>query len=748
VSDRDFTAVYTARVDQWLVELFDAALSTTGRHSDNGVALLAVGGHGRQELCPGSDLDLVLVHDRAGAVAELADAIWYPVWDSGIHLDHSVRTPKELAGMVESDVRVALGQLTARRIAGDQHLAARVMEETQRQWKVRPRVSLQRLRAAVHERWAQYGELAHLVEPDIKQAQGGLRDSEALAAAALVTPVITDDPAVAQGHELLTATRVALHAVTGRNTDVLLQEHQAAVAARLGLPDADILMTAVAAAGGRIAWAASDGWRRIDSWLAGPRRSGRDRRVDAGIVLRDGEVAVEASADVGADSSLALRLAAAAARHDVPIARATLARLQEEATAPAEPWRSTERDALVRVLGAGPSAIPVLDGLAHVGILERYVPEWETVRSRPQHNPYHRFTVDRHLCETAATAASLVRRVHRPDLLLLGAWLHDIGKGSPGDHTEVGMVQMAAIATRMGLEPADVDVLVDLVRDHLLLADTATRRDLADPATVAMVADRVRTVEQLELLAALTEADSRATGASAWSEWKSGLVEELVSRTAARLAGRAWDAPPQLLSPHHQEAMDAGELRLLPSGRRLIVIAPDRAGLLAIMAGVLTLHRLPIRSAAAVTAGTMALEEYDLDDSLVGAAPDWRLIESDVAAALDDPLGLDRRLASRSTGLRRSRVLTGPVVLFDNDASASATVMEVRAPDGRGVLYRIARAIATAGHDVVSAKVLTLGDEVVDTFYLRAADTREKLVDGTTLDRLREAVLIELQRAW
>src|SRR4051794_20205962 len=234
VTDRDFTAVYTERVDQWLTQLFDSALHATGRHGDNGVALLAVGGHGRRELCPGSDFDLVLVHDRAGRVADLADAIWYPVWDSGIHLDHSVRTPKELATMVDNDVRVALGQLTARRIAGDAGLAAQVFDGTHRQWKARPRISLQRLRSAVRERWDQYGEVAHLLEPDIKQAQGGLRDIEALAAARLVTPVVTPDPEVARAHELLLATRVALHAVTGRNTDLLVQDQQAAVAARLG----------------------------------------------------------------------------------------------------------------------------------------------------------------------------------------------------------------------------------------------------------------------------------------------------------------------------------------------------------------------------------------------------------------------------------------------------------------------------------------------------------------------------------
>jgi [protein-PII] uridylyltransferase len=194
--------------------------------------------------------------------------------------------------------------------------------------------------------------------------------------------------------------------------------------------------------------------------------------------------------------------------------------------------------------------------------------------------------------------------------------------------------------------------------------------------------------------------------------------------------------------------MADGVLRLLPTGDRLTVVAPDHVGLLAIMAGVLALHRLPVRSAVAVTEGAMAIEEFELDHSLLGVSPDWTLMESDVAAAIADPLGLDRRLAGRGVSTRRRRPSSSPVLLVDNDATDRATVLEIRAPDGRGVLYRIARGIATAGHDVLSAKVLTLGDDVVDTFYVRDAVTKEKIVDEVALERLREAVLIELQRPW
>jgi [protein-PII] uridylyltransferase len=741
-------------VDDWVRQLVAAAFATSGVAPDAAVAVLAVGGYGRGEMCPASDLDLIVVHDRVRDVAAFADALWYPIWDSGIHLDHSVRTPKQVTEMVSSDVRVALGLLTARPVAGDASLARRVAEETAKQWAAKPRVSLGRLRAAVDERWQRYGDLAHLVEPDLKEAQGGLRDIEAMGAAALIAPVArrtVEDARLADAHATLLAARVGLHLTSGRATDVLAVEHQDAVALRLGHADRIALMTDVAAAGARVAWAAEDAWRRIDSWSTGPvRRSGRDRPVGPGLVLRDGEMALDESSTPTSDASLALRLAAAAARRGVPMAHSALARIEAEAVVPSTPWPDAARDALVALLGSGAPAVQAILTLDHIGVWERYFPEWSAVRSRPQVSSYHRYTVDRHLIEAATGAAALVRRVHRPDLLLVAALLHDIGKVGPDDHTERGMDLAATIGARMGFVAPDVTVLVQLVRDHLLLADAATRRDVRDPSTSAAVAERVGSVDQLDLLAALTEADSVATGPTAWSAWKASLVAELVTRTTAVLAGHAWEVPPELPA-EHRRVMAEGRLRLLPEGDRLTVIAPDRHGLLAAVAGTLSLHRLPVRGATALTEGGMVADEFHLDLSLVGSVGDWSSIEADLARAVDDPDWLDGRLGQRFRPhpTKKGAVEpTAPVVLFDADASERATVMEVRAPDGKGVLYRVARGIAAAGADVISAKVLTLGDEVVDTFYVCDTATGAKVGDPAELARLETIVLAELARPW
>jgi len=743
---RAFTEAYAEAVDEWLRTLFAHALD--GRAED-GIALLAVGGYGRRELCPASDLDLVLVHERGKAVGGVAEAIWYPVWDAGLHLDHSVRTPKEVAAMATSDLKVALGLLTARPVAGDTALGTRVVEAVRRDWAGRPRTSLARLHEAVVERWRASGDVAFLLEPDLKLGRGGLRDVEALAAAALATPIAVpaiEDPAFIAAHDTLLSARVALHGLALRHTDTLVREDQAGVAAALGMHDRSALAVAVAAAGRRIGWAAEDTWDRVESTLAGPgRRGGRDLAVEPDIVLRDAEIALDPSSSPALDDSLPFRVMAAAARAGVPVARDTLRRLAVQPPAPstAERWSEEARQGLVSLLGCGAAAVRHMETLDNIGVLAHYLPEWEAVRNRPQRDAYHTFTVDRHLLEAAARAAPLVRRVHRPDLLLVGALLHDIGKGDGGDHTAAGMRIVDSVAGRMGFDDGDLSTLRLLVRDHLLLAETATRRDLDDPATVDAVAARVDTAERLELLAALTEADAVATGPTAWSTWKADLVAELVARTRGRLAGGAVEPPRELLTPELRRLMARRQLQVVPDRGTITVVAPDRPGLLAVVAGTFTLHRIGVRSALAASEDGMVADVFHVDTGR-DAFPDWARLESDLAAALADPATLRLRLADRLRSVQRSRRLpiAGTDVVVDNAATPRATVIEVRTDDGPGVLYRVALLLSDAGLDILSAKVETLGHEVVDTFYVRTAANGGKLTDPHALESLRAAIVV------
>jgi [protein-PII] uridylyltransferase len=724
---------YAAAVDKWLAGVFAEVVGVGGA----GFALVAVGGYGRGELCPGSDLDVTLLHQRRRNVRGVADRIWYSVWDSGVRLDHSVRTPKEAMSVARQDQRALLGLLDGRLVAGDGELAAGVLAKVAELWQTHARELLPALAAAARERHERFGEVAFLLEPDLKESAGGLRDLEALALAARalppLAPVLTPD-ALEAHRRLLLGTRVALHASTGAAGDRLLLQEQDELAALLGYRDADELMAAISAAGREVMWTATDGWRRTDSYFAGPlgRSGGRDVPVSDGVVLRDGEVATTPDANGLHDGSLLVRVAAAAAEYNAPITTASLAKLVSAHPVTDVPWSEELRQSFVSLLEYGPAATPVLEALDQHRLLERLVPNWLAVRHRPQRNAYHRFTVDRHLLEAAAQAALLIRSVSRPDLLLVGALLHDIGKGQGGDHSEVGRSIAVDIARRIGFDEPDVEVLGRLVQHHLLLADAATRRDLDDPATIAAVASAVTDRSTLELLAALTEADSIATGATAWNPWKASLVAELVARTDAYLAGTAQPKTSSNgLTPRQLELAAGGRLQLELDGDRLTVVAQDRPGLLSIVAGTLALNRLDIRSASATDdGGAMAIEVFDVHHSS-GGVIDVVGLRGDLERALAGELLLSARLADLERAYARGRrpAAARPAevrVLVDPSASELATVFEVRAPDSRGLLYRLTRVLAESGLDVISARMSTLGHEVVDAFYVRESATARR----------------------
>jgi [protein-PII] uridylyltransferase len=456
------------------------------------------------------------------------------------------------------------------------------------------------------------------------------------------------------------------------------------------------------------------------------------------------------------DRSLILRAAAAAAQLGTSLSRRAMAGLASDACGPGDPWPEEARRALVSMLGAGRDAIPVQEALDQQGLLVRVLPEWQAVQFRPQRNAYHRFTVDRHLMEAAAEAALFVRRVSRPDLLLVGAWLHDIGKGWPGDHTDAGVVLCSRVAARMGFSPEDTTTLVGLVRYHLLLADTATRRDLADPRTATAVAEALGNRELLELLYALTEADSRATGHLAWTPWKESLLRDLVSRVEGVLAGQ--EPAPRPSGPGVEQAdlieTAAGGLLARGSGDQLTVVAPDRPGLFCQVAGVLALEGLDVLSADAWSSEDgAAIEVFRVDRSsgpraVPGEGPSWSRVEQSVATALRQPDALEARLARRARtyapSVRPSAARAASArVVADNEASTTATVVEVWTANAIGVLYRITRALAREGLDIRHAKVLTLGHEVVDSFYV-VDPVAGKLTDPDRLSRLEAAILSEL----
>ena len=709
-----------------------AAAYTQCQGPDVGVALVAVGGFGRAELAPHSDLDVVLVSDEGVEPGELAAQVWYPLWDSGSKIDHSVRSFPEMAAAAGGDLRVALGLLDLRHLAGDPNLTLRLRTTMLAQWRRQARAQLPALRELVRSRHELVGELAHLSVPDLKEAEGGLRDATVLKA--LVATWLVDVPHadLERTRRSLLDVRDVVQELAGRGTDRVVPEMWPDLAARLDLADARAAQVHVRELGRRITHLSRLTWRRVDGVLARPATVQGARRpslapLAPGVALSSGEVVLDKRARPGEDPVLLLRACAAAAEHDALLAPPTAARLVRESPALPDPWPAEARRLLVRLLASGRGLLPVWETLEETGALARILPEWDRIRLLPHASSIHRFTVDRHVVETCIEAAALIRSVARPDVLMVAALLHDIGKGGLTEHSVAGEPLARAIATRMGFDAEAVDLVGTLVRRHLLLAETATTRDPDDPATVDLVTSAIGSAEALSLLTALTQADARATSAKAWSRWRAGLVLDLARRAGAALeAGRT---PAPVVSddvPVPAEARAGGlsvTIEAVPDGSRVTFVAPDRVGLLADEAAVLALQRVPVRAARA-----WAQEHYGVCVwEVAGEGLDAAVLRQRYDAVVDGRIDPAGRLRPPDSATLEPTVVVRP------EASAQATVLEVRAADRPGVVFVVCATLARLGIAVRSAHVDTLGPQAVDVFYLQE-DSAGVLGDGRAAD--------------
>lgn len=687
---------------------------------DQGMALVAVGGYGRGELAPCSDLDVVLVHEEDVDPGRIAASVWYPLWDSGTALDHAVRSTGQVLEAAAGDLKVALGLLDLRHVAGDPHLTVRLRTELLAAWRRGARERLPELRRLVGSRHELMGELAHLSVPDLKEAEGGLRDAGVLRALSATWLVDVPHADLERCRRTMLDVRDLVQQSAGRASDRVGPEAWAAVATGLGLVDDRAAQAHVRELGRRLTHLSRLTWRRVEDMLSRPTSARRARRPDLhpiapGVALARGEVVLAAGARPEEDPVLLLRAAAEAAERDVVLAPPTAARLAREGVALPDPWPDEARQALVRLLAAGRGLLGVWETLDETGALALVLPEWERVRLLPHASVVHRFTVDRHVVETCVEASGLIRYVSRPDVLMVAALLHDIGKGGLTSHSVTGEPIARAVATRMGFAPDAVDLVGRLVRWHLLLSETATSRDPDDPATVALVTEQMRDAESLQLLRALTEADAKATSAKAWSSWRAGLIQDLARRGLASLdAGTALPAMTTDEVPVPPGAT-LGELVVqkgsVTDGCRITTIARDRVGLLADLAAALALQRAPVHAARIWSQGEYGVCVWEVGDEHLDPAVLRERYEAVVEGRIDPA--------------ERLRPGTGsvlePAVVVRPEASEQATVMEVRAADRPGVVWLVCRALAGLEITVRSAHLDTLGPQAVDVFYLQEA---------------------------
>jgi [protein-PII] uridylyltransferase len=783
-------------VDAALIELFEAATPTADRAPR--VALVALGGYGRGALCPHSDIDILVLHDGASAdpVAALSEQILYPLWDAGFRVGHAVRTLEEADAIAADRLDVATAMVDARLLTGDTELLADASNAVLARLRSDVDGFTARLAKDAVARRERFGSTAYLLEPELKEGGGGLRDIHALGWLQQVRGRPVEDDGLLRAaervrldaaEEFLTRVRSALHLETGRGTDRLIGELQPGIAEAMGFADEPRLI-------------AVDGLMRAVFEHA--------RVVDAivdEVVIHGRRAGGPASTTIEvAGVAEALALVAGAAEAARPLSAAELDAVESVDVTDTTGWDAAIRDAFLRILRGGPGASGALEALDRIGLLERLIPEWRDVRCRPQRDPYHRFTVDVHLLRAfAAMSSSLAdpdqtdpaeavaaAQLQERDGALLGALLHDVGKTGEGGHVPIGERVAVTILERMGVPPATAELAQFLVAEHLLLPDTATRRDLTDDDLILDAASRIATPERLAALYLLAKADARATGPAAWTPWRQTLIRELVAKIqrvlergemGPEVAGRLTEAvdgvrdllvdeptadvdrfvlrmprgyflsvpPEQIARQYSTITPDVGlhEVRTAvqrgsrPATFELLVVAADRSGLLSWIAGALSLVGLSILSAQVFTTedgvavdlfAVQGLFEPDVREER------WREFRSLLRKAVDGRVSLEDRLGDKRRHYPE-RGATPITVTVDNAASDFFTVIEIGGPDRIGLLYDITRTLSEMELDVHLAKVATYTDRVIDAFYVRDTVGR-KLEDPERSQALEKAL--------
>lgn len=720
--------------DRFLSQLFLAATQADGRSiSGKEIALAAVGGYGRGELSPGSDLDIVFLHSGKVSSEDLkafVNDVLYPLWDKK-SVDHSVRTRSETREAAASDLRVATGLLDIRLIAGSADLVASVQLDALEFWRKNAKENLTDLQKSLQVRHARAGELAYLLEPDLKEARGGLRDIQALRAISLSAAIPVPLEKISWAEGTLNNVRESLHIASGRGKDRLLFQEQDKVAKLLDYPDADAMMGDVARAARSVDYLLNYTWHSLEhkskDGLGRILKRPRVTTVAKNVSASNREIVIDPSTSLDDDPVVGLRAAATAAQLGLPLSLDTCSELSENLKKGqgklSTPWPREARELLISLIGAGEAMVGIFESLDQEEIIFEWIPEWRSVRSLPQRNALHRHTVDRHMVETAVHAAKLTRKVQRPDLLLFAALFHDIGKGAQEDHSVRGVRLIEPIAQRIGFDDKEIEILKNLVLHHLLLSSTATRRDLDDPATIQSILAVIPDVNTLELLHALSIADGEATGSAGWSDWKAALVNDLVQRVKRVMAGAEVAQQPEVSEEQRAQA-EKEELRVTleehSSGYAVEVISPDKPGLLSIVAGVFNTTRLDVKSARTKTLGNSAVMYWIVTPEPHAPEISATKLHDLIAMALIDSKDVEEKLFARAAAYASipSIPVPDPEVEIFTDAATDATVIEVRSHDRPGLLFRIGAAITQSKIDIRSAIVTTLGAEAIDTLYV------------------------------
>ncbi|XCN74896.1 MAG: [protein-PII] uridylyltransferase [Candidatus Electrothrix aestuarii] len=549
---------HTALVDGCILDHFQASPAVGATRGE--IALIALGGYGRRELYPYSDVDLLLLHDRKAKkdMQAVAESILYPLWDAGFDVGHSVRTVKDAIRFAKEDFIFEVSLLDARLLTGSASLYQELLGRYQKKILYGQRQRFVRtMDEMCAERQEKYGTHSYRLEPHIKEGRGGMRDIQAMlwtAKAVFGLPDLdamqdagmlsqADRRSFQESWNMLARIRNRLHYVSRRHNDQMhfeLQEEMAAAFGykdRMGMLAVEHFMREVYGHLQTISVVTDLFFEQVQELLGLSEKDKGEQEVERDICIRAKTLRLASTeSELAARPGVFMRLFLQAARKGLPVHHSTRRLIARNLHLVDEHFRSSKRVAntFLGLLTGGNNPAPVLEVMLETGLLPAYIREFGAVESLAQHDLYHIYTVDRHQIQTVAelhvlreTEAELFASLSAPHLLYLGALLHDIGKGQRKDHSVLGADLIDEVGQRLGLEEKERDVLAFLVRHHLFLPENALRRDLSDQDFIRDTADLIKESELLTMLYLLSMADSKATGPSAWSAWKASLLSDL-----------------------------------------------------------------------------------------------------------------------------------------------------------------------------------------------------------------------------
>ncbi|MFH0785352.1 MAG: [protein-PII] uridylyltransferase [Pseudomonadota bacterium] len=825
--------------------MVDEYIINCSQHSDfitcgRDVALVALGGYGRRELFPFSDIDLMILYrpEIRSQIERITDAILYPLWDTGLEVGHGVRTIEESLTQAEKDYFFLVALLDARLIHGSTELYEELLAAYHLRFVEGQREDfVEKMKGHRQSRRQRFGSHSYLLEPHIKEGRGGMRDIQAMMWTARMVfglqgldgieeagLLIEDEKRdFLAARNTLVRLRNFMHFISKRKNDQLYFEQQGDVAgafgykAQNGILAVEHFMRDVYGALQKISMITDLFFDHVDEvlGLAGKGGGTADKVVEAGIEVKMGRVHLIATrSQIEAKPQTLIRVFLAMARTGLPLHHRTRkvvaasTDLVTEKVCTSSRWSKT----FFAILLEAKDIALVLETMLETGVLTACIPEFAKITTLAQHDLYHIYTVDRHSLQAvvevhalATTWAVVVQHVRSMRILYFAALLHDIGKGSGRDHSLEGAGLVTRIGQRFQLSEQECETLAFLVEYHLFMPENALRRDLNDSVFIKKCADTIGNHDRLSMLYLLSVADSKATGPSAWSDWKGTLLEELYQKvyphletgrhgvhdvTAHEEQGVEWlrervrvllkeaqglhvdiatlgsdymlSFSPESVARHVLTQRDNYQLlrqRALVVAEetedawQLLIMTVDRPGLLAKICGVMTLNNLTVVRAQIFTwqDGTVVdVIDVRSTDGLNFVEKDWLSLNQQLDLAIEHRMGLSYRLyqkLSSSYGRRAKTVAEiASKVIIDNKSSENYSVIEVYAADIPGQLYHITQAMADFGLNIHKAYIATEVEQLIDVFYVLDSQG-QKLVDADFRQEVTKGILYSISRA-